>query len=162
MVDHDDRVHTNAQRVSDAAAAAGVDIEVIEYPDGTRTAEDAAAAVGGPVAAIVKSLVFVLDGAPVMGLVSGSNRLDETKLASALGGDRVGRADADVVRAATGFPIGGVAPFGSSSALPTAVDRDLLTHRRVWAAAGTPRHVFAIDPETLVRLCAASVAELAE
>lgn len=154
-------MHANARRVRDAAAAAGVEIEVVEHPEGTRTAEDAAAAVGAPVGAIVKSLVFLLDARPVMALVSGSNRLDEDKLAGALGGDVVGRADADLVREATGYPIGGVPPFGLRSPMATAVDRDLLTHARVWAAAGTPRHVFAISPERLVELCGASVTELA-
>lgn len=155
-------MHPNARRVSDAAAAAGVTIDVVEHPDGTRTAQDAADAVGGPVSSIVKSLVFLLDDAPVMALVCGNNRLDESKLAAVLGGRSVGRADADTVRAATGYPIGGVPPFGLASALATVVDADLLTHERVWAAAGTPRHVFAIDPHDLVRLSEGTVADLAE
>ncbi len=155
-------MHANARRVSEAATAAGVTIDIVEYPEGTRTAQDAADAVGGPVASIVKSLVFLLDDAPVMALVCGSNRLDETKLAASLGGDHVGRADADAVRMATGYPIGGVPPFGLTSALPTVVDADLLAHDRVWAAAGTPRHVFAIDPHDLVRLTGGTVADLAE
>ncbi len=155
-------MHPNAQRVIDAAATAGMAIEVVEYPDGTRTAHDAAAAVGGSVSSIVKSLVFLLDERPVMALVAGHNRLDEAKLAEALGGGAVGRADADAVRAATGYPIGGVPPFALATDLATVVDRSLLDHDRVWAAAGTPRHVFSIDPDELVRLCAGSVADLAE
>ncbi len=155
-------MHPNAQRVIDAAATAGMAIDVVEYPDGTRTAHDAAAAVGGSVSSIVKSLVFLLDERPVMALVAGHNRLDEAKLAEALGGGAVGRADADAVRAATGYPIGGVPPFALATDLATVVDRSLLDHDRVWAAAGTPRHVFSIDPDELVRLCAGSVADLAE
>lgn len=154
-------MHANAQRVIDAAARAGVGIEVVEYPDGTRTAEDAAAAVGSPVATIVKSLVFAVDGRPVMALVAGDNRLDEARLLAALGGDRVGRADADAVREATGFPIGGVPPFAHANPLPTVIDQDLMTHDTVWAAAGTPRHVFRIAPDDLVRLSGGTVADLA-
>ena len=155
-------MHANAQRVVDAAHDAGVAIEVVEYPEGTRTAQDAADAVGGPVASIVKSLVFLLDDRPVMALVSGSNRLDEAKLAAALGGDTVGRADADAVRAATGYPIGGVPPIGLATELPMAIDRDLLDHEQVWAAAGTPRHVFAVAPDDLSRMCGGVVADIAE
>ena len=155
-------MHANAQRVVDAAHGSGVTIEVVEYPEGTRTAQDAADAVGGPVASIVKSLVFLLDDQPVMALVSGSNRLDEAKLAAALGGGSVGRADADAVRAATGYPIGGVPPIGLATELPMAIDRDLLGHEQVWAAAGTPRHVFAIAPDDLRRMCGGVVADIAE
>lgn len=155
-------MHANAQRVVDAAARAGVTIDVVEYPDGTRTAQDAATAVGGPVSSIVKSLVFLLDDAPVLALVAGHNRLDETKLATALGGAVVARADADVVRSATGYPIGGVPPIGLATDLPTVIDRALLDHDRVWAAAGTPRHVFAVAPEALVRAVGGAVADLAE
>ena len=155
-------MHANAQRVVDAAARAGVTIDVVEYPDGTRTAQDAATAVGGPVSSIVKSLVFLLDDAPVLALVAGHNRLDETKLAAALDGTVVARADADVVRSATGYPIGGVPPIGLATDLPTVIDRALLDHDRVWAAAGTPRHVFAVAPDALVRAVGGAVADLAE
>ncbi len=154
-------MHANARRVADAAAAAGLDIEVVEYPDGTKTAADAAAAVGAPVATIVKSLVFLVDGDPVMALVAGDNRLDEDRLLAAAGGRRVDRADADAVRAATGYPIGGVPPFGHVTELRTFVDEDLLVHEGVWAAAGTPRHVFRLDPPELVRLSGGVVVPLA-
>lgn len=154
-------MHANAQRVIEAAANAGITIEVVEYPDGTRTAQDAAAAVGGPVSAIVKSLVFLLDDEPVLALVAGHNRLDEAKLATALAGTVVSRADADVVRTATGYPIGGVPPIGLATALPTVVDTALLDHERVWAAAGTPRHVFAVAPDDLVRAVGGGIADLA-
>ncbi|HEV7761566.1 MAG TPA: YbaK/EbsC family protein [Acidimicrobiales bacterium] len=154
-------IHPNVSAVVAAAQAQGLDIEVREFPDGTRTAQDAAAAIGVDVAQIVKSLAFKVDDRIVMALVSGPDRLDEAKLAAAAGGDVVTRADADAVRAATGYPIGGVPPFGHRSPLPTFVDRHLLDHDEVWAAAGTPRHVFAITPADLVRLTGAPPADLA-
>jgi prolyl-tRNA editing enzyme YbaK/EbsC (Cys-tRNA(Pro) deacylase) len=153
-------VHPNAERVAAAARALGFELDLREFPEGTRTAEDAARAIGGEVGQIVKSLVFTLDGELVMALVSGSNRLDEARLAATLGGVEVGRADADGVRAATGYAIGGVPPFGHPSALPTAIDEDLLTFDVVWAAAGTPRDVFPIAPAELVRLTGGRVASL--
>jgi prolyl-tRNA editing enzyme YbaK/EbsC (Cys-tRNA(Pro) deacylase) len=155
-------LHPNAALVAAAAAAAGVTIGVEEFPAGTRTAADAAAAVGCDVGQIVKSLVFLVDGDPVVALVSGPNRLSEARLSAAAGGGAVGRADADAVRAATGFPIGGVPPFGYPSALPAFFDEDLLGFDVVWAAAGTPRHVFPIVPADLVRLSGAVSAALAE
>jgi prolyl-tRNA editing enzyme YbaK/EbsC (Cys-tRNA(Pro) deacylase) len=154
-------VHRNALAVVDAAVALGLEIEVREFPEGTRTAGDAAAAIGCEVAQIVKSLIFVVDGDPVVALVSGPNRLDEAKLAVAVGGSEVRRADADLVRAATGFPIGGVPPFGHPSPLRCALDADLLAFDEVWAAAGTPRHVFRTSPHDLVRATGAPTADLA-
>jgi prolyl-tRNA editing enzyme YbaK/EbsC (Cys-tRNA(Pro) deacylase) len=145
--------------VADAAREAGLEIDVVEHPDGTRTAEDAAAAVGCEVARIVKSLVFAVDGAPVLALVGGDARLDEGLLSEAAGGD-VGRADADLVRSATGYAIGGVPPFAHATALATFVDEPLLRHATVWAAAGTPRHVFEVDPAELVRIAGARVVPL--
>ena len=153
-------VHPNAARVAQAAEQLGLTIELRVFPEGTRTAEEAARAVGVAVGQIVKSLVFTLDGAVVMALVSGRNRLDEARLARALGGASVGRADADGVRAATGFAIGGVPPFGHPAPLPTAIDEDLLTYDEVWAAAGTPRDVFALAPADLVRLTGGTVTAL--
>ena len=152
-------MHANAARVVAAAEAEGLTIDVVEYPDGTRTAVDAAAAVGCEVGRIVKSLVFTVDGTPVMALVAGDARLDEGLLAEVAGGT-VGRADADVVRAATGYPIGGVPPFAHASALPTYVDESLLAHDTVWAAAGTPRHVFEVAPTDLLRLSGGHPARL--
>lgn len=153
-------MHQNAQRVVDAAEELGLHVELREFPEGTRTAEDAARAIGCDVGQIVKSLVFLLDGSPVMALVSGSNRLDEGRLAAALGGQSVTRADADAVRAATGFPIGGVPPFGHATSLRTVIDEDLMTYDEIWAAAGTPRDVFAVAPSDLVRVTGGSVAVL--
>ncbi len=153
-------MHANAARVVATAEAEGLSIEVREYPDGTRTAVDAAAAVGCEVGRIVKSLVFTVDDAPVVALVAGDARLDEALLAEAAGGC-VGRADADLVRAATGYPIGGVPPFGHPAPLPTFVDESLLAHDTVWAAAGTPRHVFEVAPADLLRLSGGRVVPLA-
>lgn len=158
-------MHRNTEAVVAAATESGLAIEPVEYPDGTRTAEDAARAIGCQVAQIVKSLVFDLvdgDGAPrpVLALVSGVNRLDESRLAAAAGGGRATRVDADRVREVTGFPIGGVPPFGHPAPLPTFVDPDLLDHAEVWAAGGTPRSVFALDPADLVRVTGGTVTPL--
>lgn len=153
-------MHPNAARVADAAALLGLEVELQEFPEGTRTAEDAARAIGVEVGQIVKSLVFTLDDQVVMALVSGRNRLDEARLAATLGGTTVGRADANGVRTATGYAIGGVPPFGHLCPLPTAIDEDLLGYDEVWAAAGTPRDVFAVSPADLVRLTGGTVAPL--
>jgi prolyl-tRNA editing enzyme YbaK/EbsC (Cys-tRNA(Pro) deacylase) len=158
-VRQDAAVHANAVRVVEAARAAGLRVEVVEYPDGTRTADEAAAAVGCEVSRIVKSLVFTVDELPVVALVPGDARLDEALLTEASGG-LVARADAELVRSATGFPIGGVPPFGHATLLATYVDEALLAHDTVWAAAGTPRHVFEVTPTELVRVSGGSVARL--
>ena len=155
-------LHPNSSRVVEAAAAAGVVIEVVRFPEGTRTAEDAAAAIGCDVAAIVKSLVLVSDDGPVLALVSGRNRVDYGKVGAALRVKGVHRADAGTARAATSFPIGGTAPFGHPAPLPTVLDRDLLTLGEVWAAAGTPDAVFAVAPATLRDATGAAVADVAE
>lgn len=154
-------MHRNVRAVVDAGAARGLSIEPHSFPDGTKTAADAAAAIGVEVAQIVKSLVFLVDGTPVMALVAGDNRLDETKLAGVHGGGAVERADADAVRAATGFPIGGVPPFGHATELAVYVDEDLLRWDEVWAAAGTWTDVFPLAPDELVRVSSGVVADLA-
>jgi prolyl-tRNA editing enzyme YbaK/EbsC (Cys-tRNA(Pro) deacylase) len=154
-------MHPNVDRVVAAARASGLDLEVQRFPEGTRTASDAARAVGCEVAQIVKSLVFVADGTPVVALVSGANRVDEGLLATAVGSAEVRKADGDEARAATGFPIGGVPPFGHASAVRVVVDRDLLDHERLWAAAGLPDAVFPVEPDELVRVSGAIVADLA-
>ena len=148
-------------RVAAAAAAAGLTISIQRFPEGTRTAEDAARAVGCDVAQIVKSLVFMTDGRPVIALISGADRLDPKRLASAVGAQRVDRADGDTVRAATGFAIGGVPPFGHARSLPILMDRRLLEHAVVWAAAGRPDAVFSVAPEDLRRASRARLADLA-
>jgi prolyl-tRNA editing enzyme YbaK/EbsC (Cys-tRNA(Pro) deacylase) len=152
----------SAARVLEAAAALGLAVEVRAFPDGTRTAVDAARAVGCDVVQIVKSLVFMADGEPVLALVAGSNRLDVVRLAALAGASAVRQATAEEVRAATSYAVGGVPPFGHPVPIPTWVDRDLLGHAEVWAAAGTPRHVFAVDPAVLVDAIGAEAADLAE
>ncbi len=147
-------------RVAEAARALGLEIEVREFPEGTRTAEDAAAAIGVSVGRIVKSLLFLVDGQPLLCLVSGLNRLDASRLAAVTGASQVRRARADEVERATGFAIGGVPPFGHKQRLPLYCDRDLMAYDVVWAAAGTPREVFSVEPQRLVQACRATVADL--
>ena len=158
-------MHRNTEAVVAAALALGLEIAPRSFPDGTRTAQDAADAIGVAVGQIVKSLVFDLVGpdgtTPVVALVSGDNRLDEAKLAAVAGADGAQRVDADRVRAVTGFPLGGVPPFGYPEPVATYVDEDLLTHPEVWAAAGTPRDVFGLDPVVLVRVTGGTVTALA-
>ncbi|MBU6201930.1 MAG: YbaK/EbsC family protein [Acidobacteria bacterium] len=155
-----DAVHPNVVRVVEAGRALGIEIVPRRFPDGTKTAADAAAAIGVDVGQIVKSLVFAVDGEIVMAYVSGANQLDESKLAEAAGGARCSRVDADAVRTATGFPIGGVPPFGHSTQLRVFVDPDLLQYNEVWAAAGTWNDVFPIAPNDLVRASGAVVTDL--
>lgn len=155
-----DAVHPNVARVVEAGRALGIDIVPRRFPDGTKTASDAAAAIGVGVGQIVKSLVFAVDGEIVMAYVSGANQLDETKLAVAAGGARCSRVDADAVRTATGFPIGGVPPFGHSTQLRVFIDPDLLQYDEVWAAAGTWNDNFAIAPNELVRVSGGVVIDL--
>lgn len=149
------------ERVTAALRAAGVEAEIREFLHGTRTAADAAAAIGTTVAQIVKSLVFMADGRPVLVLASGANRVDPVKLALASGAHAVRRASADEVRVATGFAIGGVPPVGHASPLAVYLDRDLLGHDIVYAAAGTPTAIFAIAPGRLQAVTGAVSADLA-
>lgn len=149
------------RRVVEAFAEAGVAVEPLEFERSTRTAEDAAGALGVEVGQIVKSLVFTSGGRPVLALVSGANRASAPKLAAALGG-AVSRADAETVRRATGFAIGGVAPAGHPEHLRTLVDADLLRYDTVYAAAGTPHSVFAVRPTDLVAVTRGEVADLRE
>lgn len=155
-------LHPNAQRVASAAADAGLSIEVRQFPEGTRTAADAAAAIGCDVGAIAKSIVLMSDDGAVLVLTSGSNRVAYDKVAAALDVTGVRRADADEARAATGYPIGGTAPWGHPAPLRVLCDNDLLGYETVWAAAGTPDTVFAITPADLVRAAGAIVAEVAD
>ena len=134
-------------------------VTVRQFPEGTRTAQDAASAIGCEVGQIVKSLVFVAAGRPVVALVSGANRLDERRLGEAAG-EPVAKADAATARAATGYAIGGVPPFGHATAVAVYMDRDLLGYDVVWAAAGRPDSVFEIRPERLRELSNATVLDL--
>ena len=140
----------SAQRVQDAAVALGLDVPVREMELPTRTAEEAAAACGVTVGQIIKSLVFLGadSGKPYLLLVSGSNRVNEKGVAAHLG-EKLKRPDAEYVRNLTGYAIGGIPPFGHASPLVTWMDADLLQYDVVWAAAGTPRAVFPVDPKRL-------------
>jgi prolyl-tRNA editing enzyme YbaK/EbsC (Cys-tRNA(Pro) deacylase) len=157
---NDAELHPNVFRVVAAASAAGLDITPVRFPAGAKTAADAAAAIGVDVGQIVKSLVFAVDGHVVLAYVSGANQLDEPKLAAAAGGQRCARVGADTVREATGYPIGGVPPFGHATELDVFVDPDLLGYDEVWAAAGTWHDVFAISPGELVRVSGGTVIDL--
>lgn len=144
-------------RFAEAARAEGLDPAIARFPQGTRTAKDAAAAVGCEVGQIVKSLVFMADDEPLLVLTSGSNRVAEASLAGRLGVTTVAPADADQVRDVTGFAIGGTPPCGHSTRLRTVLDQDLLGYDQVWAAAGTPDSCFPVDPQMLVDVTQAEV-----
>jgi prolyl-tRNA editing enzyme YbaK/EbsC (Cys-tRNA(Pro) deacylase) len=156
-----DAPHRNVVRVVEAGHLIGLDVQPVRFPDGTKTAVDAANAIGCDVGQIVKSLIFAVDGEVVLAYVSGSNQLDEAKLAIAAGGVTCSRVDADVVRAATGFPIGGVPPFGHDTELRVFIDPDLLQYDVVWAAAGTWHDVFSLTPRQLVSASSGVVVDLA-
>jgi Cys-tRNA(Pro) deacylase len=153
-------IHPNVLRVMEAARERGLEITTKRFPEGTKTAADAAAAIGVSVGQIVKSLVFGVDSEIVMALVSGSNQLDEKKLAAAAGGAKCARVDADAVRDATGYPIGGVPPFGHATQLRVFVDPDLLQYDEVWAAAGTWNDNFGAAPADIVRVAGGVVTDL--
>jgi Cys-tRNA(Pro) deacylase len=153
-------IHPNVLRVMEAARERGLEITTKRFPEGTKTAADAAAAIGVSVGQIVKSLVFGVDSEIVMALVSGSNQLDEKKLAAAAGGAKCARVDADAVRDATGYPIGGVPPFGHQTQLRVFVDPDLLQYDEVWAAAGTWNDNFGAAPADIVRVAGGVVTDL--
>jgi prolyl-tRNA editing enzyme YbaK/EbsC (Cys-tRNA(Pro) deacylase) len=150
------------ERFAEGARARGLSLDIRRWPEGTRTASEAAAAVGCGVEQIVKSLVFVVDGEPVLALTSGANRVDTDRLADVLGAGHARKADAGEVRAATGYAIGGTPPFGSDPPLRTVLDPGLLAHDEVWAAAGTPETTFPISPERLREAAEAEVADFTE
>ena len=151
-------MHLQAQRVQHALLASGCNSQVRELPDSTRTAAEAAQACNCVIGQIVKSLIFILDppGKPILVLVSGNNRVDETHLGALLGAV-LKKAPADFVQQVTGFVIGGVPPLAHASPIPTYLDQDLLQYEIVWAAAGTPHAVFPIDPRELLRITAADL-----
>ena len=153
-------LHPNVVKVVNAAEALGLSIEPRRYAEGAKTAADAAAAIGVAVGQIVKSLIFGVDGEIVLAYVSGSNQLDERKLAAAAGGTKCARVDADIVRETTGYPIGGVPPFGHKNPLRVFIDPDLLQYPEVWAAAGTWHDVFGIEPHKLVEASNGLVTDL--
>lgn len=144
--------HPSTQKVIDATQALDIEIEIVTHSEPTRTAQEAADAVGCAVDQIVKSLCFTVDEKPVMVLVAGHNRLDEKKLAAhfEVGRGKIKRPKADEVKAATGYSIGGVNPFGLATEMPILIDEDLLRFDGVWTAAGTPNTVFEIASRALV------------
>lgn len=150
------------RRFEEASREAGLQVQVRRFPEGTKTAADAARAIGCEAAQIVKSLVFVADGEPVIALTSGANRADVERLAAVLGVREVRRATADEAREATGFAIGGTPPLGHPRALRIVMDEDLLAYDEVWAAAGTPDAVFPTTPEELRGVTGAEPASFAE
>lgn len=145
------------RRFTDAANALGFPVQVRTMDQSTHTATEAADAVGCEVGAIVKSLLFLADGAPLLVLASGPNRVD-TEVLGRLLGAQVAMSDAKGVKAATGYSIGGVPPFGHPEPLRTVIDADLLRYEVVWAAAGSATAVFSIEPDTLIELTAGEVA----
>ena len=153
----------SVKRVRAALEAAGLATEILEMSEGTRTAEDAARAAGCAVDQIVKSIIFKGEesGHVMLFLTAGGNRVSAEK-ASAVAGQRLGKADADLIRAETGFAIGGVSPLGHLSPVLSFFDPRLLDFDEVWAAAGTPRHIFAVPPKALLAATGAAVAEFTE
>jgi prolyl-tRNA editing enzyme YbaK/EbsC (Cys-tRNA(Pro) deacylase) len=148
------------ERVVATLAALGIaQPRIRQFPNSTATAADAAVALGTSVERIVKSLVFMAGDEPILVLTSGANRVDTARL-QALTGQPVRRATASEVRAATGYPIGGVPPVGHATVLATYLDGDLLQYDEVWASAGTPHSVFPIAPETLLSITRARIADV--
>jgi prolyl-tRNA editing enzyme YbaK/EbsC (Cys-tRNA(Pro) deacylase) len=157
----DASLSTSARKVQQALQALGLDLQVVELPGSTRTAVEAAQAVGCQVGQIVKSLVFKgkRSQRPILVVASGQNRVDE-RLVEALIGEPLGKADADFVRQHTGFVIGGVPPVGHTQPLETYIDEDLLQYDEIWAAAGTPHAVFRLTPDDLVKMTGGQVAAI--
>lgn len=143
----------SARKVQQALNQVGLDLNVVELPNSTRTAQEAAAAIGCEVAQIVKSLVFKGQHSekPILILVSGTNRVNEAAVGKLIG-EPLGKANADFVRAKTGFAIGGVPPLGHSEKIDTYLDQDLLAHETIWAAAGTPNAVFQLNSQDLPKV----------
>ncbi|MGW2838357.1 YbaK/EbsC family protein [Streptomyces sp. NPDC001493] len=149
-------------RFAAALAELGLQVEVRRFPEATRTAAEAAAAIGCELAEITKSLVFVADGVPVVVLMDGASRVDVERVREVLGAAKVKRAGADVVREATGYAIGGVPPFGHVTETRVLADEGLLDHGVVWAAAGTPHSVFPLDPKSLIAHAGGTVVDVRE
>lgn len=151
----------STQRVIEAGAALGVTVDVSEFPEGTKTSADAAAAIGCEVSQIVKSLVFMVDDQPVIALLRGDQRLDTDRLAAEVGGVKARRAELTEARDATGYAPGGTPPFGHTNPITVLADEGLRRHESVWAAAGTPTTVFPIALDDLVRVSGARWATVA-
>ncbi|MCC7129545.1 MAG: hypothetical protein B6D39_01600 [Anaerolineae bacterium UTCFX2] len=154
-----DKLSPSAQKIQQALETRGVKLQVIELADSTRTSAEAAQAIGCGVGQIVKSLVFKAKRSerPILVIASGVNRVDERRIEKLIG-EPLGKADADFVRARTGFVIGGVPPFGHAEPVETFIDQDLLNYSELWAAAGTPHAVFRLTPDELLFLSDGKVA----
>ncbi len=150
------------ERFTEAAQRLGVDPQIRRFPEGTKTAADAAQAIGCDVAQIVKSLVFMADGHAVIAFTSGANRVDPSKLARVAGASEARRASPEEARAATGFAVGGTPPFGHPDPMPAYLDPALLAFQEIWAAAGTPDSVFPLPPSELQRAARAQTADFTE
>ena len=151
----------SAQKIQDALHALGFDLTVIEHAESTRTAEEAAERVGVTLGQIVKSLIFKgkASGKPILVLTSGSNRVNEKRIKE-YAGEKIERANADFVRAVTGYAIGGVPPIAHAQPMETYLDEDLLQYDIIWAAAGTPKAVFELTPDDLQKMTAGRVAPI--
>src|SRR5512146_2534442 len=151
----------SAQKVQDQIKSLGYDYTVIEHVQSTRTAQEAADRAGCELGQIVKSLIFKGkdSGKPILVLTSGANRVDEKRI-SGYAGEHISRADADFVRAVTGFAIGGVPPIGHAQPMETYLDEDLLQYPTVWAAAGTPNAIFELTPAALREMTAGRIARV--
>ena len=155
-------MHPSVARVAELLRASGATGEPVQLADSARTAAEAAAGLGCDVGAIASSLLFTADGEPLLVMTSGAHRVDTDLVARLLGVDKVRRADADTVRAATGYAIGGVAPIGHPSPLRTLVDTDLARYDVVWAAAGHPHAVFPTSYDELLRLTGGTPAQVGQ
>ncbi len=158
-------MHPRAEEFSDRVSDVyGFDVDVHEFPEGTKTAADAADAVGCSVEQIASGIVLDADGELVVSITSGANRVSMAKVGELVDveASTVSMADADDIKATLGWSIGGVPPFCHETSVPVFLDETLLEFDEVWAAAGTPKAVFPIDPETLVELAGAAVADVRE
>ena len=151
----------SAQKVQDALRALGFDLTVIEHAESTRTAQEAAERVGVMLGQIVKSLIFrgKTTGKPILVLTSGANRVDEQRIAE-YAGEPIGRAEAEFVRTATGYAIGGVPPIGHNERMETFLDEDFLMYETIWAAAGTPNAIFELNTEDLQKMTSGKVVKV--
>lgn len=157
-MDSNNTLNASAQKVQDALTAFGMTLKVVEFPASTRTAADAAQAIGTTIGQIAKSVMFraTQSNRPVLVIASGVNRVDEKKVGSLIG-EPIAKADAEFVRQKTGFVIGGVPPVGHIEPPITLIDEDLLQYEEIWAAAGTPNAVFQLTPPDLVRIAGGRV-----
>lgn len=156
-----DELSSSAQKIQDFLAKSGFQLQVVELPASTRTAVEAAQAIGCEVGQIVKSLIFKAKRSqqPVLVVASGSNRVNEKRIEAQIG-EPLGKADAEFVRSKTGFAIGGVPPLGHHSPIQTFIDQDLFNYKEIWAAAGTPHAVFQLTPQILHELTGGQILEI--